>query len=155
MKPIFAIMALAAAIAVATTAASQQQPKAQAKGAVAQPRPTGAPVAPKVIGVGTEPCTTWLNDRAQKNAGDTAAEMWVAGFLTSFNHTGLVPDKNITNNTPIGPMATAMDSVCSANPTMTVDTAIWLGLLNLIKTKGYDGSTLGAVPPLPRLPAIR
>ena len=154
MKKIIAVLALTAAVAVATTASSQQ-PKAKAAPAPARGAATAAPVAPKVSGVGTEPCSTWLSDRAAKNANDVAAEMWVAGFLTSFNHTGLVPDKNITNNNPIGPMANAMDTVCRASPTMTVDTAIWLGLLDLIKTKGYDGATLGAVPPLPRLPAVR
>ncbi len=140
MKPIFATVAFAAAIAVAT-AAAPQQPKAQAKGA----RPDAV-----VLGPGSFACSAWTTERTANTAFGSAMVVWVTGYLTAFNATGLEPSRNVTEGIDINAVAAQVDATCRANPTMQIGVAVSQTLNTLIQRKGYNPAGLAQVAPLPK-----
>lgn len=155
MKPILAT-ALVVATVVAATAASSQLLKAQPKAnaPAAQPKAGAAPAAqPNIIvmGAGLQTCAQWLTNRAQGGALADAEIMWVAGYLSALNHTGIDPTRNISNGANAGQIANAVDQDCRTRPTATVDTVLWIGIGTLLRGKGYDTASLGNAAPLPKL----
>lgn len=108
-----------------------------------------APKAPVILGTGSQSCTQWTADRAANNINAQVRDVWVAGFLTGFNHTGLDSSKDVTSGQPATLVTSMIDQICAANPNMMIDEAMWRSLLVLLQNKGYDPSTLGQVPPLP------
>jgi hypothetical protein len=87
-----------------------------------------------IFGAGGQPCSSWLQLRAQASPDSAVLQSWVLGYITSVNANVLTVNQDVAGGSTPDALFSWIDNYCAAHPFDTIARAAG-ALLESLRSK--------------------